>query len=785
MPEIATTQVMQFHSDAVDDGDLLLTALNGVEAISKPYEFTLEFASTKPDISAADMLANPAWVGIRQGVRMAGSNQRAATTLKIHGVLQSFEQIGKELELVKYRAVLVPKLQRLAMTHQSHIFQEMKVPEIIKEVCARYDIEVDDSKLGSYDVRDYVVQYEETDLAFLHRWMQHEGIFYYFQQAEEHEKLVLADTPEGYGAMQGDNSFSYKPIGSDGTGVEDGDSDDADNDWFKVETIRSFASRTSILPQKVVLNDYNWQDPSTSLKAEAEVSSAGVGTVYRYNSHYRTESQGDRLAKIRAEEINCREIMLTGNSDGRGFRAGLVFALKDHYRASMNADYLITEVRHTATQPVALGSANAGATYGNVFAAVPKSKHFRPVFDTPWPQIKGVMHARIDGSDGSTPYAQLDDKGRYKVRMPIDMGDSGEGSASKYVRKQEAYAGPNQGMHFPLLKESEVLLTHIDGNPDRPMIQGAVFNSNTPNVVAQANQTQNRILTPGQNQLIMDDTVDAQKIQINTKDDKNIVILDAAAGSEAISIKCTVASSVIRLGKGQGESAGAVVTSADGAYIGTSGQVNVFSTGSNLNMESGAHTNIQVGANKTETIVGNYNLTIAGNEVKMLAGEKSDWTSGNVIKGHAGTSTALVGGLDTKCVGGGKTDIVSPFDNKVVVGVKSELVKGMKLTIGKSTEKKIFQGASKNLIAAKWETEALDSCKITSAAGAVTITAATKISLKCGGSLIELTPGGIKIKSAGSRTTLGSSMTQMKAPAIKIKAQGALECKGTPGGQYK
>jgi uncharacterized protein involved in type VI secretion and phage assembly len=95
MPEIATTQVMQFHSDALEEGDLQVTGLTGVEQISKPYEFTLELASTKPDIDAADVIQNPAWIGIKQGIQMAGSNERASTTLKIHGVIQSFEQIGK------------------------------------------------------------------------------------------------------------------------------------------------------------------------------------------------------------------------------------------------------------------------------------------------------------------------------------------------------------------------------------------------------------------------------------------------------------------------------------------------------------------------------------------------------------------------------------------------------------------------------------------------------------------------------------------------------------------
>jgi uncharacterized protein involved in type VI secretion and phage assembly len=107
--------------------------------------------------------------------------------------------VGKELELVKYRAVLVPKLQRLALAHQSRIFQDITVPDMVKQICDDHGVEIDIDKLGSYDKREFIVQYEESDLDFIHRWLEHEGIYYYFAQEEENEKVVLADTPEGQG----------------------------------------------------------------------------------------------------------------------------------------------------------------------------------------------------------------------------------------------------------------------------------------------------------------------------------------------------------------------------------------------------------------------------------------------------------------------------------------------------------------------------------------------------------------------------------------------------------
>src|SRR5690606_26643665 len=107
-----------------------------------------------------------------------GSGKRASTTLKIHGVIESFEQVGKEMALVKYRAVLVPKLKRLALAHQSRIFQDITVPDMVAKICNDHEVEIDTGKLGSYDKREYIVQYEESDIDFIHRWLEHEGIFY-------------------------------------------------------------------------------------------------------------------------------------------------------------------------------------------------------------------------------------------------------------------------------------------------------------------------------------------------------------------------------------------------------------------------------------------------------------------------------------------------------------------------------------------------------------------------------------------------------------------------------
>jgi len=627
MPAIASNQVMRFTSKAVAEDKLQITKLDGVEQISQPYSFVLELASQDPDIDLGKLLEERATIHIKKSVKAAGSDTLAVTTLKIHGWLSSFEQVGKELEWVKYRAVLVPGLWKAGLNKNSAVFQDTHVIDMIKDILTKdaygYKFTVDITKVKDKGPkREYIAQYQESDLDFIHRWLEHEGIYYYFVQEDDEEKIVFADTKEGYGSLAGDPNVRYKPRTGDGAMVEGGDSEAAGDDWFKEEVITDFSCKINQLPKKVILKDYSWKDPKADMKCEYDVHDKGNGIVYEYNNHYEVKSDGDKLAKVRAEALNCRHQLFNGRSEGRGFRAGLVFKLAEHFRGSFNQEYVLTQITHEATQALALGTGSgAGATYANSFTAIPKAKNFRPERRAKWPEIKGVMHAMVDGGDAGTPYAQVDGDGRYKVRLGFDKGAADAGKASKFVRKQEPYAGPNQGMHFPLLKDSEVMVTHIDGNPDRPVITGAVFNRDNASVVSNQNPAQNRIATPGGTQILMDDTQGATQVQINTKDDKikqlfdattdsekaifqtpkNKVTLDGkSGGDDRIVLETDNGKTKIRMGKEAGEADHEECKHGDGLRMETEGEFNHY-------------------------VKGDYNLRVDGAENKKIAGN-SEWT---------------------------------------------------------------------------------------------------------------------------------------------------------------
>jgi type VI secretion system secreted protein VgrG len=773
-------QVMAFHSGALEGDELLITALEGVESMSHPYRFHLELASRDADIDLIKMLKEPAHIAIKQAVKLAGENRRGITTLKIHGVLSHFEQVGRELEWVKYRATLAPRLWLLSNTRNSRIFQDKTVPQIVEAICNEHSVPLELKLTADYKKRDFVMQYEESDLDFVHRWLEHEGIFYYFEQREDDELLVLGDSKEAYGALPGDGTFRYKPMAGSDSSTEAADSESAGEDWFSEEVVHEISGTVNRLPKEVILNDYNWRDPDAKLAASAEVSPNGHGTVYEYNNHYETDAEGKALAKIRAEELSCREHEFRGKSHCRGFRAGHTFTLEEHYRGTFNGKYLIASVTHRATQSIALGSGSgSGATYSNSFYALQTEKTFRPRCETPWPSIKGVMHARVDGGDSGTPYAQIDEKGRYKVRLPLDHGDASDGSASKYVRKMEPYAGPRQGMHFPLLKDAEVLLTYLDGDPDRPIISGAVFNAKNTTVVNNQYHTHNKFITPANNTITFDDLVGGPSITINTNESKNVLKLDGTVGAEKITIGCEISSSYIRLGKGgrSGESKPDKVTNADGFYLNVAGDINLVS-GAKTNMNAGGDFNQKVSGAADIHIVGAKNEKVDGNKVKKTLGISDDLVIGDFkVVNFSAKLDMSVGAKATISVGA-EVKLAASASLSVTAGASIEISASAKLTLAKSASHAIGKDSWTFKCANSWSAKAVGACKLESLAGPVTIEGGTGVVLKCGSSRIAIGPGKIVISSPQVIVRGQSKVDVSSSGALNVKASGPVKIKG-------
>ena len=489
-----------FVSKALSEETFEVVKFDGRQAISQPYEFNVTLSASDPDIDLKAVLRNAATLTISHG----------GETVPIHGVPAAFEQLHEANQRIFYRAVLVPRLWYLGLYRENRLFLNKTVPQILEEVLKEAGLTSEDYELKlthNYSAWEYVCQYSESNLEFISRWMEREGIYYFFKQTQNGEKLVVTDNSSVHEDVPGLSMLSYRPAA--GLVPEED------------EVVTGFVCRQQVLPKKIILKDYNYRKPTLDVRAEADVDPNGREEVYIYGEHFKDPSQGKELASIRAGELLCRETMYYGQATSPQLTPGFFFELAGHYRGSCNRKFLITEVEHnglaTGVLLAGLGDEERDSQpgYSNSFVCIPSSTQFRPERKTPRPRISGMMNAVIDAAgDGST--AELDDQGRYKVILPFDLSGRKGGKASRWVRMAQPYSGADYGMHFPLHKGAEVLLTFIDGDIDRPIISAAVPNPHTQSPVTNANQTKSIIRDNFGNEIIMDATPGDEHIRLHS-----------------------------------------------------------------------------------------------------------------------------------------------------------------------------------------------------------------------------------------------------------------------------
>lgn len=459
-------------------------SLQGREEISHPYLHRITFRSTN-EIKADDVVGEGAKVTVKS----------EAGDLVVNGVVVEFsadDPLGDQGFL--YVVEIAPRLKLLDLSRQNQVYgtnSKVTVKDIIKaEVDGTLTSASDSPKIeaeinlnATYREREFIVQYNETDLAFLSRWCEANGIFYYFTQGDSTETVVFGDSNVAFGqaAVQ---RLPYR---------------NGHNLLVTTQAaVTSFRFSAKPVTKSVILREYNPDKPALVLRSTASVEQGKIGTIVEYGQYFLEPDEGDYLAQVRAQEISCRRQIFRGTSNAPQLRPGLFFDLDGH--PSLDGRYLIISVEHSVATPAPSGfgtaEASAGQPYVNNFEAIPFATDFRPQRKTPRPLAAGLFTAHVDGeTDGSR--AEVDDHGRYKIKLRYDEGDSSDGKASEYIRKAEPYAGPSDtGMHFPLLKGTEVVLCCVNGDIDRPIIVGAVPNPLTPNVVASRNQTLNRFRSP-------------------------------------------------------------------------------------------------------------------------------------------------------------------------------------------------------------------------------------------------------------------------------------------------
>jgi type VI secretion system VgrG family protein len=494
--------------------EIRVLRFSGVEEISRPFCYRLKLAALDSEIDFGTIIGKTAYLRIAHE-----SGERY-----VNGIITRFIQAGTTNRYTIYHAELVPIELLLSMRHSSRIFQQKSVQEIITDVLSDIELQSDQYRFalqGNHPSREFCVQYRESDLNFISRLMEEEGIFYFFEHDDEKHVIVMADDPSVHVAVDSPN-IPFNP---------------ASGMVAEQECIYSFRFIQQIRPNSTVLRDFNYEDPFPT------VNLMGLDTGTDYISNWFTDQElefydypggfmdrdrGDDIAQIRMQSLRQNVQVANGNSVCRRLIPGYKFTLEGHSRSNFNQEYMITRVETSGSQPLGEDSVGEGQTYNNNFECIPASVTYRPPRRTPKPIVEGVQTAMVVGPSGSDIYT--DDLGRVKVEFHWDRDESQAGeNRSCWVRVSHGYAGEKHGIQFTPLINDEVIVDFLEGDPDRPIITGRVYNFvNFPHLNS-SDTVQNLILTPYQHRLLLDDK--KASITLNTGGGQNLIMTDGSKES--------------------------------------------------------------------------------------------------------------------------------------------------------------------------------------------------------------------------------------------------------------
>jgi type VI secretion system secreted protein VgrG len=612
---------------------LLLQEITGIEGISSLFSYELNLLAYENDsIVFKDIVGQKVTITL---------NLPDGTPRYINGYVSRFTQGETDARLfTHYHAQVVPWLWFLTRQADCRIFQNLAVPDIISQVFNLFDFK--DFRLslkGSYPQLEYCVQYRETSFNFVSRLMEEFGIFYYFDHSTQGKHtMVLADQSTTLPACPSSPVSYNTQVG----GLED---PEVISNWHIGQEVRT---------GKYTVTDYNFVTPSTSLLANdptvVDLSASHPLELFDYPGLHTNKDQGDTVAKVRMQEEEAGYMVVSGEGNCRGLMSGYSFELKNHYRGDQNTNYVVTEVRHFASagQTYTTAGTQGGETYSNHLTCIPASVTYRPARVTPKPFVQGPQPALVVGKAGEEIW--VDKYGRVIVQFYWDrLGQKNENS-SCWIRASQPWAGGNWGaMWIPRIGQ-EVLVSFLEGDPDRPVITGRVYNANQmPPYTLPDYQTRSTFMSRSSkgggssnyNELRFEDLKGQEQIFMNAEMDMDL-----------------------RVEKDSREFIGA-----NRHLIVTTNQVEQIQTDKHLHVKG----------NHFEAIDGNMSLNVTGNQMESVTGNKSLAVTGNQSESVTGNLSLAVTGQqqDTSMSYAMKTDTTIHLN----AGVSAVIEAGVDLTL--------------------------------------------------------------------------------------------------------
>ena len=450
---------------SLGEDTLLATRFEAEESISKLFRYRLDLLSPRDDIKPEEILGESVTVNLR---RPEGK------TRHFNGIVVRFAAGPKWIHNYRhYDAELVPQLWFLTRTTDCRIFEKKTVKQIIEEIFGEMGVtDYDTSGIkGHHPEREYCVQYRETDFNFVSRLLEEEGIYYFFKHEKGKHTLVLADSNSAF--VDSDD----KEVGFH-----------ASNRKLK-HYISRWGSGYNFRSGKYVQRDYNFETPKDKLETNkntiVKVPKVSKYELFDYPGLYFKKKDGDEFTKVHMEEDEAHYAVVNGESDCRGFSPGHKFQLTSHDYGSEEGKYVVTGVRHVASDYAYLTTEAPLPDYQNSFTCIPDSVAFRPPRVTPKPVVHGPHTAFVTGPSGEEIHT--DEYARIRVQFHWEREDK----KSCWSRVLQSWAGKKWGTQFIPRIGMEVVVEFLEGDPDRPIVTGCVYNADyMPPYTLTGNKTQ-------------------------------------------------------------------------------------------------------------------------------------------------------------------------------------------------------------------------------------------------------------------------------------------------------
>lgn len=686
----------------LDSGDrkFYIEEVVGEEQISELYQYRLKIRSSDNKIDFSKILGKNVAVSIEQ---------YSGEIRYINGVVTRFQQGDNDGYVTTYFAELRPWLWQLSLTTDSKIFQNQTALDIIKAVFSDFGFkDFSDKTKGSFTAREYCVQYQETALDFVTRLMEDEGIWYFFEHTKQKHTLVLGTDSATFKDCPGLKAAEYTEIETV-----------SKNDTL----VESVTLEEQLVPNKYAAEDYHFETPETDLLTSVESKiQSGKLRIYEYPGDYSKTKDGEKIIgrRIEAHEVTAK--VLHGKGRVRAFASGYKFKLSGHDRQDINKKYVLRSLFIHATQE----------KYTNSFVAFLENVPFRPLRLVKRPKIYGTQTALVVGKKGEEIWP--DEYGRVNVQFYWDQQGKKDEKSSCWIRVAQMWANKSWGAMFIPHVGSEVVVSFLEGNPDKPLIIGSVYNATEKVPYAlPAEKTKSTIRTwsaadgKAPNEIRFEDKADKQELYLHAQKDHFIEVENdrklIVKGKEDITIK------------------------------------------------KNRTTIIEEGNESLTVSKGNRTIEITkGNETYTVAKGTRDLT----VK-DAETHTNK-DGFTHKV----KKNYVLKVDGNLTIDVKGNITIKSKKNITNKASKNILNQSSKKLTN-KAGSDLLNkaSTKLTSQAGTELMNkAGTKLTNQAGTDLLN--KGGMKVTNdAGLKLTSKGTMVEIKGSATaKVDGGGMLELKG-------